>query len=164
METKICCQKKDTWFYPGAVAGVRRCELSMFSLCLTSFQHPTKIEISAPPTKSSILSFLGIICYWNCSCNNKRVMMTTQRCHTNKSITLYVHHTYSIVPHLHIFTTYDGIWIIVLWQVGGDGDQEVVVAMVPELKAPNLNSSTKRRPSDFEVTPSGFNFCTLFLD
>ena len=109
METKICCQKKDTWFYPGTVAGVRSSELSMFSLCLTSFQHPTKIEISAPPTKSSILSFLGIICYWNCSCNNKRVMMTTQRCHTNKSITLYVHHTYSIVPHLHIFTTYDGI-------------------------------------------------------
>ena len=79
-----------------------------------------------------------------------------------KHESIYARYTYSIVQHLHIFITYDGI-CIVLWQVGGDGDQEVVVAMVTEFKAPNLNSSTKRRPSDFEVTPSGLNFCTLFL-
>ena len=51
---------------------------------------------------------------------------------------LRLSHLHSIVRQPHIFT-YDGIRIV-LGQVGGDCDQQVIVAMVIELKAPNLNS------------------------
>ena len=51
---------------------------------------------------------------------------------------LRLSHLHSIVRQPHIFT-YDGIRIV-LGQVGGDCDQQVIVAMVIELKAPNLDS------------------------